>query len=196
MPKTEMLKKALRALRAALHAENKRLTDSELRSALDRAQEHGYVKHARSVRNNTLKHARSVRNNTLKHARSVRNNTLEHARSVRNNTHFSRREMLKLSLQAGAALPLASLLAHEALAAKAVRAIKRHTSGATDPIIIVGAGVAGLVAAYRLQKAGMSVELYEGNARLGGRVFTKDRFNADGNEVGVFSPNRRNSAFH
>ncbi|MBI3558564.1 MAG: FAD-dependent oxidoreductase [Deltaproteobacteria bacterium] len=82
--------------------------------------------------------------------------------------HVSRRDWLKHSVRVAAALPLAQWLPR-ALAA---------TAG--EPIVIVGGGIAGLVAALRLQQAGRAVEIYEGSARLGGRVFTKDKFNVDG----------------
>ena len=51
------------------------------------------------------------------------------------------------------------------------------------PVAVVGGGVAGLTAAYRLQKAGQQVHLYEAGSRLGGRVFTRQQFNADGQFV-------------
>ncbi|MFN0205268.1 MAG: flavin monoamine oxidase family protein [Planctomycetota bacterium] len=39
-------------------------------------------------------------------------------------------------------------------------------------IVIVGAGLAGLTAAFELQKNGLHAQLYEGSKRTGGRVFT------------------------
>jgi monoamine oxidase len=39
-------------------------------------------------------------------------------------------------------------------------------------IAVIGAGLAGLVTAYRLQQAGFAVELFEARERLGGRIFT------------------------
>lgn len=47
-------------------------------------------------------------------------------------------------------------------------------------IAIVGCGVAGLTAAYRLSQAGQRVTLYEASDRLGGRMFTRRDFNEDG----------------
>lgn len=44
---------------------------------------------------------------------------------------------------------------------------------------IVGAGLAGLVAAYRLGQAGYACDIYEASARVGGRVHTKKNFNAE-----------------
>ena len=47
------------------------------------------------------------------------------------------------------------------------------------PIAIVGAGVAGLTAAYRLTQKGRPVHLFEASQRCGGRIFTRKNFNAD-----------------
>lgn len=44
--------------------------------------------------------------------------------------------------------------------------------GATKKVTIIGAGVAGLVAAYELEKRGHLVEILEGSNRIGGRVYT------------------------
>ena len=48
-------------------------------------------------------------------------------------------------------------------------------------IIVVGAGIAGLTAAYRLQKAGFSVTVLESENRIGGRATTvkKDGYSID-----------------
>lgn len=39
-------------------------------------------------------------------------------------------------------------------------------------VVVIGAGLAGLTTAYRLQEKGMDVDLYEARNRVGGRVFT------------------------
>lgn len=48
-----------------------------------------------------------------------------------------------------------------------------------EPVAILGAGLAGLTAAYRLLKAGIPCEIFEGSERTGGRVLTKTGFNED-----------------
>ncbi len=47
-------------------------------------------------------------------------------------------------------------------------------------VVIVGAGLAGLVSAYRLTQLGISCELYEASHRVGGRVFTRRNVNREG----------------
>lgn len=46
-------------------------------------------------------------------------------------------------------------------------------------IVIVGGGAAGLSAAYYLQKAGVSSQVYEATDRLGGRIYTQYQFNSE-----------------
>ncbi len=66
------------------------------------------------------------------------------------------------------------------LALSAAAAAAACSGGRRGSIGIVGGGVAGLTAAYKLAQAGASVSLYEASARLGGRMFTRRDFNADG----------------
>ncbi|GEM_PF-2153592 len=57
------------------------------------------------------------------------------------------------------------------------------SGGEKRTIAIVGGGIAGLTAAWRLVNKGHMVHLYEGSNRTGGRMFTKRQFNADGQFV-------------
>jgi monoamine oxidase len=63
------------------------------------------------------------------------------------------------------------------------RASARETGSShpnsSDPVAIIGAGLAGLTAAYRLSQAGVPCEIFEGSERTGGRVLTKYDFNKD-----------------
>jgi monoamine oxidase len=65
-------------------------------------------------------------------------------------------------------------------AGAAVASCASTRSFADDPpIAIVGAGVAGLTAAYRLSQKGRPVHVFEASQRCGGRIFTRKNFNAD-----------------
>lgn len=48
------------------------------------------------------------------------------------------------------------------------------------PVIIIGAGLGGLVTAYRLTQKGIPCEIYEASHRVGGRMFTRNHFNDQG----------------
>jgi len=47
-----------------------------------------------------------------------------------------------------------------------------HANMEKEKVVVVGAGLAGLTAAYRLKQAGKEVEVYEARPRPGGRVLT------------------------
>jgi len=46
-------------------------------------------------------------------------------------------------------------------------------------VVIIGAGTAGLVCAYRLQQAGITARLFEASSRAGGRMFSLRNFFPD-----------------
>ena len=95
--------------------------------------------------------------------RSIRNAAAPHADGL------SRRQFLGKS---AAALTVTMLAAGSGRAAVP-----------KEPIAILGAGAAGLTAAFRLMQAGAKVELFEGSNRIGGRILTLDGFiPADMNE--------------
>src|SRR4051794_32428572 len=74
---------------------------------------------------------------------------------------------------AGSALAGASLLGGLARPAAARSLVSTR-------IVVVGAGLAGLTAAYRLQQAGYAAQVYEGSDRVGGRCWTGRGAFADG----------------
>lgn len=55
-----------------------------------------------------------------------------------------------------------------------------QVTASTRDVIIVGGGTGGLTAAYQLAKAGIPSAIYEGSQRIGGRMFTAQKFNDDG----------------
>jgi len=78
----------------------------------------------------------------------------------------NRREFLKRGIFAAAALPGL----HPVIAAAGRDAIRR--TGAAKKVIVIGAGLAGLAAAYELTRAGHEVTVLEARTRSGGRVWT------------------------
>lgn len=75
---------------------------------------------------------------------------------------WSRRKFLKTTALAGAAGATVPLLAWRTAAAQ------------TNPkVAIVGAGIAGLNAAYQLKKAGIEATVYEARSRVGGRILSE-----------------------
>lgn len=76
-------------------------------------------------------------------------------------TQYKRRKFLKMGALAGSA----------AIATTAIPLIKAADSRTTPPkIAIVGGGIAGLNAAYQLNKAGLKATVYEAKSRVGGRI--------------------------
>lgn len=55
---------------------------------------------------------------------------------------------------------------------------RRAEGGA--PVLIIGAGIAGLTAGYRLRQAGVPVRIIEAQNRVGGRMYSLRNFFADG----------------
>jgi monoamine oxidase len=90
---------------------------------------------------------------------------------------MARRISRRRFLEAGA-LALASSPAR-ALAGFGPRAHAQTAGGGSRPIVVIGAGLAGLVAAQRLRDAGRRVVVLEASDRAGGRVRTVRTF-ADG----------------
>ncbi|HWD41139.1 MAG TPA: NAD(P)/FAD-dependent oxidoreductase [Fimbriimonas sp.] len=59
-----------------------------------------------------------------------------------------------------------------ALALSPVGSVLKKFPGASPKVVIVGAGVAGLTAAWYLKKGGISADIYEASCRVGGRIWT------------------------
>jgi monoamine oxidase len=85
----------------------------------------------------------------------------------------TRRTFLKASAAATAGV---------ALGGCAARA-PRVTGGGAGDVVVVGAGIAGLAAGYRLQQAGVAVRILEAQGRTGGRMFSLRNHFPDGQVV-------------
>jgi len=84
---------------------------------------------------------------------------------------LSRRQLLRLSAAAAGAAALAPTLDWSAYAKE-----KKSKGQKPSSVAIIGGGVAGLTAAYRLQQAGAQPVLFEASNRWGGRMFTQYDF--------------------
>src|SRR4029450_415416 len=78
----------------------------------------------------------------------------------------SRRDFLRDAAAAGGAGAAFRRLPPRARAGSAPRARAAPPAGR---VVVVGAGLAGLTAAYRLKQAGVTAEVHEASDRLGGR---------------------------
>lgn len=99
--------------------------------------------------------------------------------------HELRREAQRLSrrrfLQAGAAVAALPLLGRCGTTTAAGDTTGGDAGGGDGPrIVIVGGGMAGLHAAWRLQKLGIPSTIYEASKRTGGRMFTDRKTFPDG----------------
>ena len=66
-------------------------------------------------------------------------------------------------------------------AATALAACRTIPAATKDPdVLIIGAGIAGLTAGYRLARAGVDVRIYDGQYRTGGRMLSLRKFFPDG----------------
>src|SRR5687767_789188 len=95
---------------------------------------------------------------------------------ARDASRVSRRDFVRMLSAAGL------LTAAGGFAPRLVRGSESPTpeAGGSGPVAILGAGLAGLTAAYRLLQAGTPCEIFEGSERTGGRVLTKTDFNKEG----------------
>jgi monoamine oxidase len=83
----------------------------------------------------------------------------------------SRRDFIKSVLAGSACLPLASCASLD-------QWLMGENREETDKVLIVGAGLAGLTAAYFLKKNKIPFQIFEGSQRIGGRVWTLQNFNS------------------
>jgi monoamine oxidase len=97
-------------------------------------------------------------------ARSLRDSSVVWPQS----SALTRRKLLRLSAAAAGAAALSPVFEWSAYAKKK----KRHGKHGPYSIAIIGGGVAGLTAAYRLQAAGAKPIVFEASNRWGGRMFT------------------------
>jgi monoamine oxidase len=65
------------------------------------------------------------------------------------------------------------------------RLLTRDTAPETVDVVVVGAGLAGLSTAYRLQQTGMSIVVLEATSHIGGRIRTARYPGKPGAEVGL-----------
>jgi monoamine oxidase len=101
-------------------------------------------------------------------ARSLRDSSVVWPQS----SALTRRKLLRLSAAAAGAAALSPVFEWSAYAKKK----KPHGKRGPYSIAIIGGGVAGLTAAYRLQAAGAKPVVFEASNRWGGRMFTKYDF--------------------
>jgi monoamine oxidase len=95
-------------------------------------------------------------------AAAVEPDVLERACDQATRKRLSRREFLK----AGGALTAATF------ASSLIRQTSWSATASDPRIVIVGAGIAGLSAAFHLRRLGLRATIYEASNRVGGRVFS------------------------
>jgi monoamine oxidase len=112
---------------------------------------------------------------------------------------LTRRRFLEMvGAVGGAAAVYETMVAMGLLATPGAFAGPPNTSGAPGKgasVLVLGAGVAGLVAAYRLRQAGYSVTVVEASNRLGGRNFTVSAAGRDNRNVIVEDGSRQQCKF-
>lgn len=87
------------------------------------------------------------------------------AKETNTENNISRRDFLRKAATGASVLSLSPATILSALAGK--------------KIVIIGAGLAGLTAAYTLKKAGIKSTVYEGSSRVGGRTYSVRNYFGD-----------------
>jgi monoamine oxidase len=75
---------------------------------------------------------------------------------------------------------VAAVAALDACAPRRATTVSPQRGGDGEPVLIIGAGIAGLTAGYRLRQAGIPVRIIEAQNRVGGRMYSLRNFFADG----------------
>ncbi len=89
---------------------------------------------------------------------------MDQAKEKAQNRGISRRRMLQGSLAIATAMVTSTAWP---------RSSRPVIAQQMRPVLIVGAGMAGLMAAYRLHEAGVPVEIMEARSRIGGRMYSR-----------------------
>lgn len=93
----------------------------------------------------------------------------------RSSASISRRRFVGMSAAASAAVALDACMPRRSGSAAA------PTPGRTmEPVLVIGAGIAGLTAAHRLRQHGVPVRVIEAQQRVGGRMYSLRDYVADG----------------
>jgi monoamine oxidase len=109
--------------------------------------------------------------------RGDREPTLEEAFDRVERGSLSRRRFLALGGAAGAAAALTACVPRRAETTPLPEAAAVKPHGAR--VVVIGAGLAGTTAAYRLARAGVHVRCFEARDRIGGRCWTARGFDAE-----------------
>jgi monoamine oxidase len=126
-----------------------------------------------------IEQARKIEAAALRQSQNKTDQTLTSYLAQTARAGYSRRRFLSQAAQAAVAVGMGSLF---------TTACSSTKKGQTAPrIAIIGAGIAGLNAAYHLQKAGYRAQVYEASKRTGGRMFSGKNLMGDGltTEIGA-----------